>query len=61
MGCRARRASAVSALTSACGMPPERPTPHVAGSWTVAPTDPLPIVHYDAKEGVSQVLLSSPV
>ena len=30
-------------------MPPERPTPHCAASWYVAPTDPLPIVCYEAK------------
>ena len=61
MGGRARLASDVSAITIACGMPPEQPTPHIAGSWNVAPTDPLPIVHYDAKESVSQVLISYPV
>jgi putative SOS response-associated peptidase YedK len=32
-------------------IPPARPAPNVAPSWNVAPTDPLPIVHYDAKEG----------
>jgi putative SOS response-associated peptidase YedK len=32
-------------------IPPERPTPNIAASWNVAPTDPLPIVHYDAKAG----------
>ena len=42
--------SDVSEITSACGMPPERPTPHVAASWNVAPTAPLPIVRYDAKD-----------
>ncbi len=31
-------------------MPPERPTPHFAASWNVAPTDPLPIVRYDVKD-----------
>ena len=31
-------------------MPPERPPPHVAASWNVAPTAPLPIVRYDAKD-----------
>jgi len=50
MGGRARLASVVSAITIVCGMPPERPTPHVAGSWNVAPTDPLPIVRCDAKD-----------
>jgi putative SOS response-associated peptidase YedK len=32
-------------------IPPERPAPNIAPSWNVAPTDPLPIVHYDAKAG----------
>jgi putative SOS response-associated peptidase YedK len=27
-----------------------RPTPNMAPSWNVAPTDPLPVVRYDAKE-----------
>jgi hypothetical protein len=47
---RARLSSDVSAITSAFGIPPERPTPHVAASWNVAPTDPLPIVRYEAKD-----------
>ena len=48
MGGRARLASDVSEITIAGGMPPERPTPNVAASWNVAPTDPRPIVRYDA-------------
>ena len=28
----------------------ERPMPHVAANWHVAPTAPLPIVRYDAKD-----------
>src|SRR6202035_3941827 len=31
-------------------IPPERPTPNIAPSWNVAPTDPLPVVRYDAKD-----------
>ena len=50
MGGRARLSSDVSEITSAFGMPPERPTPHCAASWNVAPTDPLPIVRYDVKD-----------
>jgi hypothetical protein len=48
---RARLSSDVSEIKIAFGIPPERPTPNVAPSWNVAPTDPLPIVHYDAKAG----------
>jgi putative SOS response-associated peptidase YedK len=50
MGGRARHSSDVSAITSAFGMPPERPTPHGAASWNVAPTAPLPIVRSEAKD-----------
>jgi putative SOS response-associated peptidase YedK len=28
----------------------QRPTPNFAASWNVAPTDPLPVVRYDAKD-----------
>jgi putative SOS response-associated peptidase YedK len=35
---------------SRSGFPPERPTPNFAASWNVAPTDPLPVVRYDAKD-----------
>ena len=47
---RARLSSDVSEIKIAFGMPPERPTPNFAASWNVAPTDPLPIVRYDAKD-----------
>jgi putative SOS response-associated peptidase YedK len=50
MGGRTRLSSDVSEITIACGMPLERPTPHCAASWNVAPTDPLPIVRYDVKD-----------
>ena len=30
-------------------IPPHRPTPNFPPSWNVAPTDPLPVVRYDAK------------
>jgi hypothetical protein len=46
----ARLTSDVSAVTSAGGMLSERPTPHVAANCNVAPTAPLPIVRYDAKD-----------
>jgi SOS response associated peptidase (SRAP) len=32
-------------------MPSHRPTPNIAPSWNVAPTDPLPVVHYDRRAG----------
>jgi SOS response associated peptidase (SRAP) len=47
---RARLSSDVSAIRIAFGIPPERPSPNFAPSWNVAPTDPLPIVRYDAKD-----------
>ena len=48
---RARLSSDVSEIKLAFSIPPERPTPNIAPSWNLAPTDPLPIVHYDAKAG----------
>ena len=45
---RARLSSDVSEIKIAFGIPPERPAPNFAASWNVAPTDPLPIVRYDA-------------
>ena len=48
---RARLSSDVSEIKIAFSIPPEPPTPNIAPSWNVAPTDPLPIVHSDAKEG----------
>ena len=42
--------SDVSEIKIAFRIPPERPTPNFAASWNVAPTDPLPIVRYDAKD-----------
>jgi putative SOS response-associated peptidase YedK len=46
---RARLSSDVSEIKIAFGIPPERPAPNFAASWNVAPTDPLPIVRFDAK------------
>jgi putative SOS response-associated peptidase YedK len=48
---RARLSSDVSEIKLVFGIPPERPTPNIAPSWNVAPTDPLPVVRYDAKAG----------
>jgi putative SOS response-associated peptidase YedK len=47
---RARLSSDVSEIRIAFGIPPERPTPNFAPSWNVAPTDPLPVVRYDASD-----------
>src|SRR5690349_24835596 len=47
---RARLSSDVSEIKIAFRIPPERPAPNFAASWNVAPTDPLPVVRYDAKE-----------
>ena len=45
---RARLSSDVSEIKIAFGIPPERPTPNFAPSWNLAPTDPAPVVYYDA-------------
>jgi putative SOS response-associated peptidase YedK len=47
---RARLSSDVSEIKLVFRIPPERPTPNFAASWNVAPTDPLPVVRYDAKD-----------
>ena len=47
---RARLSSDVSEIKVAFRIPPERPTPNFAASWNVAPTDPLLVVRYDAKD-----------
>ena len=47
---RARLSSDVSEIKLVFRIPPQRPTPNFAASWNVAPTDPLPVVRYDAKE-----------
>jgi putative SOS response-associated peptidase YedK len=47
---RARLSSDVSEIKVAFRIPPERPPPNIAPSWNVAPTDPLPVVRFDAKE-----------
>ena len=49
---RARLSSDVSEIKIAFAVPPERrPTPNFAPSWNLAPTDPAPVVYYDAKDG----------
>jgi hypothetical protein len=39
---RARLSSDVSEIKLVFSIPPHRPTPNIAPSWNVAPTDPLP-------------------
>jgi hypothetical protein len=43
--------SDVSEIKLVFSIRPHRPSPNIAPSWNVAPTDPLPIVRYDAKAG----------
>jgi hypothetical protein len=43
---RVRLSSDVSEIKLVFSIPPHRPTPNVAPSWNVAPTDPLPVVLY---------------
>ena len=61
---RARLSSDVSEIKIAFGIPripPERPAPNIAPSWNVAPTDPLPVVRYDAKDGQRSLEVMAPV
>jgi putative SOS response-associated peptidase YedK len=46
---RARLSSDVSEIKLVFSISPHRPTPNVAPSWNVAPTDSLPVVRYDAR------------
>ena len=48
---RARLSSDVSEIKLVFSIPPDRPTPNFPPSWNVAPTDPLPVVRFDAKAG----------
>jgi len=48
---RVRLSSDVSEIKLVFSIPPQRPTPNVAPSWNVAPTDPLPVVRYDTRAG----------
>jgi putative SOS response-associated peptidase YedK len=44
----ARLSSDVSEIKLVFRIPPEPPMPNIATNWNVAPTDPLPVVRYDA-------------
>jgi putative SOS response-associated peptidase YedK len=46
---RVRLSSDVSEIKLVFSIPPHRPIPNIAPNWNVAPTDPLPVVRYDAK------------
>jgi putative SOS response-associated peptidase YedK len=48
---RARLSSDVSEIKLVFSILPDRPTPNVAPSWNVAPTDHLPVVRYDTRAG----------
>jgi len=48
---RVRLSSDVSEIKLVFSIPPHRPTPNIVPSWNVAPTDPLPVVRYDAEAG----------
>ena len=41
----------VSEIKLVFSIPPHRPTPNIVPRWNVSPTDPLPVVRYDAKAG----------
>jgi len=43
----ARLSSDVSEIKLVFSILPGRPTPNFPPSWNVAPTDSLPVVHYD--------------
>jgi hypothetical protein len=51
---RARLSCDVSGIKVGFRIPPERPAPNFAASWNVAPSDPLPVVRYDANGASAQ-------
>ena len=48
---RVRLSSDVSEIKLVFSIPPHRPTPNFPPSWNAAPTDPLPVVRFDARAG----------
>jgi len=48
---RVRLSSDVSEIKLVFSIPQHRPTPNIAPNWNVTPTDPLPVIRYDAKAG----------
>ena len=48
---RAHLSSDVSEIKLVFSILPHRSTPNIAPSWNVAPSDPLPVVRYNAKAG----------
>ena len=46
---RARLSTDFSQIKIAFRIPPDRPTPNFAPTYNLAPTDPIPIVRYDAQ------------
>ncbi|MBV8240073.1 MAG: SOS response-associated peptidase family protein, partial [Hyphomicrobiales bacterium] len=48
---RVRLSSDLSEIKLVFSIPLHCPTPNIAPSWDVAPTDPLPVVRYDPRAG----------
>ncbi|MBV8738098.1 MAG: SOS response-associated peptidase [Alphaproteobacteria bacterium] len=48
---RARLSTDLSQVKLVFSIPPERPTPNVAATWNLAPTQSAPVVHFDPRAG----------